>query len=218
MQITESERVYRLLKDEIMNGTRPPGSQLSQESIAASTKTSRTPAREAVVRLAADGLVRLTPGYGATVSEISLRDFLEVNYLRWILEGHAAQLAAATIPTEVVESYAAELLSMQNQDNIDPGLIADIDQRIHRAIASHCGNRRLDQLIEQLNAVNAIARSRDVARRSTSMIASLREIVDALSKRDGGLARNLMQAHIQEFSAALQSIFDWPGDDSSPPT
>jgi DNA-binding GntR family transcriptional regulator len=217
METTESERVYRLLKEEIMNGTRLPGSQLSQESIAAHTKSSRTPAREAFLRLAAEGLVRLAPGHSATVSEISMRDFLEVNYVRWILEGHAAQLAAQTIPLDVVDPLAAELLSLQDRDDIEPRLVAEIDQRIHRAIASHCGNGRLSQIIEQLNDLNTIARSRDVARRSTAMIGNLREIVDALRNRDGNLARNLMQAHIQEFSAALPSIVDWPVDSSQPP-
>jgi DNA-binding GntR family transcriptional regulator len=210
MQISEAERVYRLLKEEITNGNRPPGSQLSQESIAAYTNASRTPAREAVLRLASDGLVRLTPGHGATVSEISMRDFLEVNYLRWILEGHAAQLAAERIPLAIVEEFEHELAAIEASEDVAPRVIAELDQRIHRSIAAHCGNSRLCQLIEQFNDVNAIARNRDIARRSISMVGSLEEIVTALRNRDGAQARSLMQGHIQEFSVALQSIMEWP--------
>ena len=211
---TESDRVYRLVKREIITGVREPGSQLSQESIATSANSSRTPAREAILRLAGDGLVRMTPRHGAKVHEITIRDFIEINQLRLILEGHAAHLAATRIPDLLLTEFQQEISRFRATPSVNSKELAELDQSIHRAIGKHSGNRRLAEWIEQLNDLTTLARNRDVELRKDTTIRSLSEIVAALQSRDSDISRRLLEAHIGEFATSLQSLGYWSPDES----
>lgn len=209
MQLSETERVYRLLKHEIVSGLREPGSQLSQESVAVHTNASRTPVREAILRLASDGLVRMTPWQKAVVREITMRDYIEINQLRLLLEGSAARLAAGNIPEELLNSFDRDMQKLRAESEPAPQKVAELDQQIHRAIADHSGNRRLAQWIGQLNDLTALGRKQDVERRSDSMIASLQEIVDMLQRRDAMGAQRVLEQHIVEFTVSLGEMDYW---------
>jgi DNA-binding GntR family transcriptional regulator len=201
---TEAERVYELLKEEILSSKLSPGTALRQADIAQRLETSRTPVREAVARLAADGLVQMVSRQGATVRQLSIREFLDINQLRWLLEGFAAGVAADQMP----ELEAIRLLDAINEAGAspDPRTVDALDQLVHRTIAAHCSNSRLRALIHELNDTVAIARVQDLETRHTVMIESLRSIVEAIRERDRARAETLMRTHIQEFTQVLPAL------------
>jgi DNA-binding GntR family transcriptional regulator len=94
---SKAELVYRLLKADIESGTLAPGTQLTELALVARTGASRTPVREALRRLAAEGLADLAPRHGARVSRISPQTVRDLYDLRTLLEPEAMrQVAAAT--------------------------------------------------------------------------------------------------------------------------
>jgi len=90
----KGEQVYQLLRGEIEAGTLAPGTALGEVAVVARTGASRTPVREALRRLAADGLVELAPRQGARVSRVSLRSVRDLYDLRLMLEPEAMRQAA----------------------------------------------------------------------------------------------------------------------------
>ena len=93
-KVNKAESIYRLLKLEIEDGTFAPGQPLGELMLVERIGASRTPIREALRRLAADGLVDFTPRLGATVARISLQSARELFDFRMILEPAAMQLVA----------------------------------------------------------------------------------------------------------------------------
>ncbi|MEV0261208.1 GntR family transcriptional regulator [Streptomyces sp. NPDC050617] len=92
--VSQSERAYELLRSEIVHWQIPPGAHLSEVQLAERLAVSRTPLRQAIQRLAHEGLIRITPGRGAQVSEIALRDVVHLFQMREALEPYAARLCA----------------------------------------------------------------------------------------------------------------------------
>lgn len=203
----ETERVYRQLKDELLTGTLKPGMPLRQVDIASRTGASRTPVREAIIMLAADRLVRVDSGSGATVREIPVRDFIEINQVRELLECAAARAAASRVPQETIDELVQESRTLTSAaGSRDTVTIAEFDQKLHRTLALHCGNSQMQRLIEEFNALNALARLRDIKARDEEMVQSLVEMIDALASRDADLLESLMRAHIRDFSKVLTSL------------
>ena len=101
---TEAIRLYRTLKREILADAFRPGQPLAENELAEKFGASRTPIREALLRLQADDLVRIEPRRGAFVQQLTVTDFLEINELRSVLEAHAARVAARRIAPETVQT------------------------------------------------------------------------------------------------------------------
>ena len=89
MSSNAAERAYQTIRARIMDGSVPPGAALREEALAAEIGVSRTPVRDALRRLLADGLVESARNRGTFVAEITTDDLLEVYQLRAMLEGFA---------------------------------------------------------------------------------------------------------------------------------
>src|SRR5262245_32539894 len=112
--LTLWQRVYTHLRDEILSGALPPGSELQEVALSATLGVSRGPIREAIGRLAAEGLVTVRPRRGAVVRELSTEEFLEAYQVREALEVMAVRLAVPRLTeTDVaaLETYVAEMTS-----------------------------------------------------------------------------------------------------------
>lgn len=101
-KVNKAESIYRLLKSEIEDGTFPPGAAMGEVMLVERTGASRTPVREALRRLAADGLVDFTPRLGASVARISLQSARELFDFRLLLEPAAMRLVAQRAAREAV--------------------------------------------------------------------------------------------------------------------
>lgn len=207
-QLTETQSVYAALKRAILSGEFRPGEPLQEVRLASQFGASRTPVREALVRLEADGLLTITPRRGAVVRELTVRDFLEVNELRLILEPAAVRRAALTISEQVVADLQATLDSIERDapTETDFHALQALDRRSHAVIAEASGNARMAHLIQSLNDMMQIVRGQDMRRRHREMHDSLAEILDALRRRDADAAESSLRRHIAEFSGALPNL------------
>ena len=144
------EEAYRLLKRRILDNELPAGEQVLELELAADLNMSRTPVREALVRLARDGLVEIRPRHGMRVLPVSADDMREIYEILTALESTAAGLAAARgLP-------AAEIATLEDcVAEMDAALAADdratwamADERFHAHLVALSGNQRLARLVE----------------------------------------------------------------------
>ena len=194
---TEADRVYRSLRGHIVSGALAPGAVLRQEEIARRYDASRTPVREAVARLAAEGLVDAS-SRGASVMQLSIQDFVEINQLRLLLEPYAASVAAETMPDAEIARLEERL---SNVSGIDA--ISSLDQDLHHTLAHYSRNARVSRMIDELNTCMGIARVHDLQGRHGEVRDDLEAIIGALRARDGELAAALMREHIQDFYSLI---------------
>src|SRR5680860_1342637 len=98
-----SQKVYRVLKTEIAKGFLEPRTKLLENKIAEEMHVSRTPVREAMQKLVAEGFVKTTPNQTMVVNEVSLEDIKEVLQIRGVLEGLAARIVAKKINSQEID-------------------------------------------------------------------------------------------------------------------
>lgn len=202
---TEAQRVYRALKRDLLAAAFAPGQPLAETALSQRYGASRTPLREALQRLNADGLVRIEPRRGAFVQALTVADFLEINELRSILEPHAARLAATRLAPDALGRLAAEHAAINPlaPDDDDVRRLARLDGDVHAAIAQASGNLRLARLILGLDDMMQIMRVSDMRRRHRETLESLGEILAALAARDPDAAEAALRRHISDFRSAI---------------
>jgi DNA-binding GntR family transcriptional regulator len=201
--------VYESIKTRILDGSYEPGAKLSEEELAAAVGVSRTPVREALRRLHAEGLVDWEANRGATVPSWNDQDLEEIFELRALLEGYGAELAAARITAEEIDRLRELCAAMERHaassapDRAD--LIAVCNSEFHEIILSAGRNRRLSALlgaVVQTPLVNRTFRRYDEAAMTRSM-AHHRELIDAFAAGDRAWAGSVMRAHILAARATL---------------
>lgn len=196
---TRVDSAYERLKTDILNGELPPGFQAPEPDIAARLGMSRTPVREALIRLEAEGLVGLIPRHGARVLPVSQKDICEVFNILAVLEGLAAETGARLGISDNQDQEMREVL-----DNADAALSAgDIeawarfDDHFHRLIANSCGNVRLGEEISGL--LDQVFRSNKVLLLMNNAPAASsddhRQLLNAISAGESVLAADIARRH-----------------------
>src|SRR6478672_5111894 len=133
------DHVYTALRERILSGDLPRASKLRQVSLAEEMGVSRTPLREALRRLAAEGLVDFSPNRGATVSELDFGDMRHAWAARVALEPGAARLAAERRdPGSIAAMRDAVKLQRASQHDREAGYAAN--REFHLALAAASGN------------------------------------------------------------------------------
>jgi DNA-binding GntR family transcriptional regulator len=143
------QHVYAALRDAIITVELEPGQQLSENDLALQTGVSRTPIREALVRLRDDGLVEIVPQLGTFVTRISPSAVADAQFVRESLECAAVRLAAKAADGEAVEGLTT-ILRRQRETNASGDLdrFYVFDDEFHRAICDLSG-RRVAWLLSQ---------------------------------------------------------------------
>ena len=205
-----SDRAYTALRIEILDGAVVPGTVLGEVEQAARLGVSRTPLREALARLEADGLVAAS-GRTMVVTEISVDGIRELFELRQALEEQAARLAAVRRPTAVFESLAqrfatAPALVDQGEDGAEEyyALIDEFDAAVDAAVDN-------DYLVGALGAVRThLARIRRLARHNPDRLrAAATEhqlIAEAIAAGDSGLAAHATHVHLHRSLTAILGV------------
>ncbi|MBO8141302.1 MAG: GntR family transcriptional regulator [Firmicutes bacterium] len=148
---SRAELVYKSLRDDILRNRLRPGERLSEERIGRQLQVSRTPVREALKRLHAEGLVEITPHRGAVVRDPSGEDLAELCAVREVLEGLSGRLAAKAISS--VELYTLEQLIEEMDRTIAGGNLDELIElnfEFHHTIWVASRNRYLVQQLRQL--------------------------------------------------------------------
>jgi DNA-binding GntR family transcriptional regulator len=139
-----SDRVYEAIRGWILSGELAPGMRVVESEIARVLGTSQTPAREAVRRLAHEGLVTYRPRLGNFVTEISQVEAREAREVRVLLESAAARRATGHVPTEELDLLRIEVQRMSEAaQHHDIGAFREADLRFHRQVLATSGNSML---------------------------------------------------------------------------
>lgn len=165
MKNVNSDIAYDYLRKRILNGEYAPGQALMTNVLAPEIGVSRTPIRDALRQLEADGLVTIQPRLGASVKKMDLKTFRESCELRLALETHAAGLAARNrtdidvheigLALEEMRRITNELVTTGAVGNLIPGLVRE-DVRFHLAIISAAKNDLIKKEILRLHLVNRV--------------------------------------------------------------
>jgi len=201
-----SQKVYRALKTEIIKGSLKPGTKLSEGKIAKQMEVSRTPIREALRELAAEGFVKISPNQGVVVSNASVEDVQEVLRIRGVLEGLAARLATKMISEEEIkelEKYQKQMEYYTKKDDVLA--FSEMDAEFHELILNICGNNKLIQIRKNISdqAHRYRIRSLSIPGRLKYSLKEHQEIVEALKRKDAEQADRLSQKHIENVLANI---------------
>ena len=203
--------VFETLRDAIITQVLKPGERLMEIQLADEMGVSRTPVREAIRKLELEGLVIMVPRKGAYVAGVSMKDIHEVYEVRAALEMLAVSLAAERITDEELDALERQVLreseaeSSEDTDEHTLDNIVYIDTTFHDIIYQAANNQRLVQFLnilqEQLQRFRAASLSRPG--RSKTALEEHKQIIEALSERNGELAAKLAKEHIDNAESAM---------------
>jgi len=199
-----ADRAYTWIRDRIFAGSFTPGMHLKEEELAVRLGVSRSPVRDALRRLAGEGLVAMQRDRGTYVNEFSREEIDEIFHLRAALEAYATALAAQRMDpglVERLESLAAKMEALESRKGADAfRRFALLNNEFHRAILSAAQSPRLESLLDPLLSIPVFLLKHhswhgdDVDIRRSNV--EHRELIEALRVRDGVWARTRMHAHI----------------------
>jgi len=194
-----SDLAYQTIRTEIMSGERPENSWLREEDLADELGVSRTPVREALRRLAAEGVVRHEPNRGVRVESWSSSQVDEIFALRSVLEPLACSMAAGTghADTEVLHGLARDMdAAAARRDYTE---LTRLNNEFHRQIVQASGSSRLIGIIASLIEIPLVHRTfeRYSARSLQRSLAHHHELVEALAAGDAAWAESVMRSHVQ---------------------
>ena len=193
------EIAYREIKRKILDDEYPPGLQALEQEVAGELGMSRTPVREALIRLESDGLVELVPRRGMRVVPLSIPDLEEIYQLLTGLETMAAELLARRKPSTEellpMEQAVTEMDQALERDDLDGWAAAD--ERYHRTLLDLCGNRRLAALAYTVwdQAHRARMVTLKLRPKPFQSAAEHRAVLDSIRKGDWETARETHYQH-----------------------
>jgi DNA-binding GntR family transcriptional regulator len=203
---TLADKIYDILRMRVIRQELQPGARLIDQEIADQLRVSRTPVREAITRLAAEGLVNVTSRRGAHVLSLSDRDIKELYELREALEVLAIELAGSLLKDEDVSALSAIMTEYSKAFESDDHLRCfDLDREFHDRLVSMSGNGRLISLYKTFGGNIQVSRWRHCndSERTKKSIREHLSIVDALAQRDVPQAVGRVREHIRTVKSDL---------------
>lgn len=207
-----NEWAYIAIKMKILNNEISPGSKLNIEDISSELGVSRTPIREALLRLKQSGLVIALPCVGFFVCGITKKDFEDIFEIRRLIESYAIGKLVEKITNEEIQ-YLTDL-SKQCELMVEQGNITeynDFDSKLHGFIIDSMGNSKMGDFFESIK--DLAYRMRMYALRSPENVSKSllehKDIIDALVQRDEVRARAAMDEHITNIGNRLRLLVDF---------
>lgn len=200
------ERAYLAIRQGIVSGAFAPGRHLTAQELASATSVSRTPVREAMRRLHAEGLIRFIPNRGAFVRQLDLQEIDKIYDLVVVLESYAAEAAALNISSEQMtelqslcdrmEEQLAELSEHGDREAADR--VAEDNARFHRLIVKAADNSWLESafsVIVDTPQILTTFRGYDAEEMRRSQVQHV-ELLLAFRDRNADWARSTMRSHV----------------------
>jgi DNA-binding GntR family transcriptional regulator len=197
------EEVAELLRQRIFRRELEPGSWIDEMKLAEEYGISRTPLREALKVLAAEGLVTMKVRRGAYVTEVSEQDLSEVYHLLSLLESDAA----AVVAERATDAQLKELQALHGELEAavgDPGRFFAVNERFHMRLLDLAGNRWRNQMVADLRKVMKLHRHNSLLKsgRIEESLAEHRAVMEAIAARNAAAAMERMRDH---FSNGLEA-------------
>ena len=196
---TVSDSVYEWIKEAIIRGEFRPGEHLAQERITERLGVSRTPVRDAIKRLEAEGLVIVKPRCGAEVFDISEEQLTELYEVRILLEQYCAAKGCAAVTDEQIREIEQINRNMGNlpRESIQ---FMDEDRRFHRACCAISGCQGTIEILEPLwtrcDAFKAIYYA--LEGKANDTLKEHEKIIQALRRRDAEGVKAAINNHLQD--------------------
>lgn len=193
------EATFQTLKSLLVEGKISPGSKLNERELAESLKVSRTPIREAIRRLAADGLVELIANRGAIAVQLSIEDVIHTFDVIAELEAYSGELAAKNMTNSTLsELEALQYEMMASYARRDLSSYYKLNLEIHRLINQAANNPVLTTLFSQVNArIEALRfRSNQDGVKWERAVEEHQEMLNALKAKDSARMRKIMITHV----------------------
>jgi GntR family transcriptional regulator, rspAB operon transcriptional repressor len=206
---TIASLIYSDLRAELVSLKRPPGQVVSEAEIALSYGVSRTPVREAILKLSDEGLLEIFPQSGIFVSRIPLAALPEAIIIRKALEETTARLAAERATSSQILTLHSIVERQREADAAgDNEAFHQADELFHATIAEVAGHPGIWKLILQVKIhVDRYRRlTLPQAGRITRVIAEHEAILAALEKHDAQMARLAMEAHLERLLGDLSAM------------
>ncbi len=205
---TLASHVYETVRTAIVEGELRPGSLHSVNAIAERLEVSRTPVREALLKLQDQGMVKFERNRGARILSNSVNDLRELFSLRLLLEIPSVHMAAQIADAAAVKrlnKLAAECEASYSLHAEEARLHLEPDARFHREIALISGSARLADMISHIFNQQLIANftSANVADRSQQIARDHRLIIEAIAQHDSSAAVVAMRNHLTSSGKAL---------------
>lgn len=188
---------YRRLLEEISRGELPPGARLRETELAERLGISRTPVREAIRQLEADGLVDHIPRQGATIRVLDYSEVMELYEMRAVLEGTAARLAARAASDLELDELG--VLNAELAAAPDARSAYELNRQFHMTLLDAAKNRYLVKSVNALQKTLLIIGPSTLAEsdRASQAVREHAELLEALKARDGTRAETCMRDHIE---------------------
>lgn len=201
-----SDRAYAAIRDRLVALEIAPGAPLDEDGLMAELGVGRTPVREAIRRLALEGLVVVFPRRGTFAAGINITSLSDITDVRVQLEGRAAELAA-TLADDDDRREAAELIETLAAAQPSQRSLIELDARVHRFVYRCSRNPYLAQDLDRyLNMSLRIWRlTWDRLPPLQDRVREHQQLLDLIRGGDAAGARSLARAHVQAFAEEMRA-------------
>jgi GntR family transcriptional regulator, rspAB operon transcriptional repressor len=206
---TATVRVTAMLRDRIIDLRLPPGAPLSEADISRQLGISRTPVREALIRLSDEGLVTVRPQVGSFVSKIILTEVYEAQFIRETLECAAVRLTAENARPDDVAELRSVLASQDHA--VRHGRLGEayaLDERLHQRMLALSGFLRIGRLVQSAKAQLDRVRHLDAGglSRWDGILSEHAAVVDAIASADPDAAEAALRIHLRAVFTSLDVL------------
>ena len=196
--------VCHQLEDMIFSGRLRGGDVLTERMLADACDGSRTPLRDALLMLEADGLLHRRSPRHLEVSEMSVQEFMQILNIRRLLEPEAARLCVGRADSDVLAGLRRRLSALlADKAHLQPGEAASIDNAVHQVIADSSGNPLMAGMIRDLRRRTRIFNLGRMPERAEAVYQEHLDIVVAVEVGDGYAAAEAMIRHIDNVKSAV---------------
>ena len=202
-----AEKAYVAIRRLIVTLELGPGSVINERELVEQLGIGRTPVREALRRLAQEGLVEVYPRRGMFVTDVDVRNLALISEVRAALEPEAARLAAERA-TDAERAELQELLDALDAGASDDQALMALDERIHRAVYRCARNDLLEATLEQyyVLALRIWTIALDRQHELKDAVQEHRALLEAIHDGDGERAAATMRAHVEDFEQAMRRV------------
>ncbi len=205
----KADEAYRMMKNLILTSELAPGEMLDERYLMEVLEIGRTPLREAIQRLAHEGLVAIAPRKGSWVTDLSISDLQDLIAARELVEPAVAASAAVRATQDDI-AHLEELIGATTSAYKTGDLLASIqsDRRFHRTMAQIGGNNYLARVVDDINT--ATLRYWHISFKHAGDLTQTYDhhlrIVDELKRQDAEGARQALLDHIDIFRVRMQQV------------
>jgi DNA-binding GntR family transcriptional regulator len=203
-----SQKVYRIIKRDIIRGKLVSNTRLFEEKIADQMQISRTPVREALRLLAAEGFVQLVPNNGIVVNQVLPQDLLDILRIRLQLETYASYIAAKEVTEKDLSNLELMIEQMKEAVNSKDALeFSNLNLKYHKYITKLSGNKKLCEICDNLYAQSDHwIKALGVPERLKRSLEEHENIFKFLSMKDSESCKKEMYKHINNVILNISSM------------